>query len=317
MNRYKNILVLLNLDKGDLLSLKYASLISNLAGPSKFYFTHFTESFNVPKNILSEYPVLSEKVEDIAIEKIRKLVEENFKGCSSSSLEYANITCTHESGFTIHEGLPVDELIKMNIEKDIDLVIFSYDQQNEDSVAFAKRIVRKSFCSVLAVTGKADGEHKDILVPIDFSDHTKEAVEVACAFAEANKINKINSVNVYNVPTGFYKTGKTYEEFAELMKKNAKNAFADYIRSIDTHNISIDDLYFLNNNPVKGIIQAVSEKGIDLIVISSRGRSAATSIFLGNIPDKLISGTVIPILFVRKKGEGLNAFKVLMGMMEI
>ena len=312
MKRYKNILVLLNLDESDLLTFKYASLISKLANTGKFYFTHITESFDVPENILKEYPGISVPVEEFAIDKIKQSVEKHFKECPPSKIECVELTCTCESGYLVHEGQPLDELIKLNIEKDIDLVIFAYDQNNEDSVAFAKRVLRKTFCSVLALTGKAEGEYKDILVPVDYSEHTKEAVEVAATFAKANGIKNINTINIYNVPLGYYKTGKSYEEFAEIMKNNSKKAFNDFRNNVDAHGITINDLYYLNKNSTKGIIQAVKDHGIDLIIISSRGRSAATSIILGSIPEKLISETIIPILIVRKKGEGLNILKALM-----
>ncbi len=312
MKQFKNVLVLLNFDESDLLTLKYATLISNLAQSDRFYFTHITESFDIPENILKIYPELSGTIEEHAVGKIQQFVRKNFKGADSLKIECIDVTCTHGSGYIVKEGIPLDELIKLNVEKDIDLVIFSYDQKNEESVDFAKRVIRKTYCSVLALCGKADGEYKDILVPVDFSEHSQDAVKLAIAFAKANRIKKINTINVYDVPPGFHKTGKSYEEFAEIMENNARKFFKDFIKSIDDTDVRIKDLYYLNKNPVKGIVQAVIDNGIDLIVINSRGRSPATSIFLGNITEKLISQTIIPILIARKKGESLSILNALM-----
>jgi len=75
--------------------------------------------------------------------------------------------------------------------------------------------------SVLFVPERAKAWYKNILVPIDFSKNPEDAMKVAIAFAQASGINEIRCVHVFSVPPGFYKTGKSYEHFGELMKGRA------------------------------------------------------------------------------------------------
>lgn len=309
MKRYQNIIVLLNLDESDTLTLKYASLISNLAQSKNFFFVYLTESLGIPKAVLDEYPEVASDAEGDAYEKVKEIVSRDFKGCSATALEYAVLTCSYNSDYEVVEGKTLDELLKMNIEKDADLVIFSYDQQNEHSLNLAKKIARKSSCSIFAIPGQGSGDYKDILVPVDFSDHTKDTVEIASTFASINGIKKIQTLNVYKVPQGFYKTGKSFEQFAEIMEDHARKNYKEFINTIELPDIEIEDLYSLNDNTVQGIIDVIKENGIDLVVIDSRGRGTVASILLGSVPEKLIQDTIIPILIVKKKHEGVGFLK--------
>ncbi|MBN2040829.1 MAG: universal stress protein [Spirochaetes bacterium] len=309
MKRYQNIIVLLNLDESDTLTLKYASLISNLTQSKKFFFVYLTESLGFPGSILKEYPEVELKAEKDAYKKLKKIVGREFRGCSSSELEYAVLSCSYSTDYEVVEGKTLHELLRMNIEKDADLVIFSYDQHNEYSLNLAKKIARKSSCSVFAIPGQGTGDYKDILVPVDFSDHSRDTVEVAGIFARTNGIKKIRTVNIYKVPQGFYKTGKSYEQFADIMKTHAAKNYDEFIAKADIPGIEVEEMYSLNDNIVEGIIEVIKDKGIDLVILGSRGRGTVASILLGSVPEKLIQETIIPILIVKKKDEGIGFLK--------
>ena len=60
------------------------------------------------------------------------------------------------------------------------------------------------------------------MVPIDFSRHSLMALHHAEEVA--NKADAdVSLSHVYSVPVGYTKTGKTLQEFAEIMKKHAQN----------------------------------------------------------------------------------------------
>ncbi|MFY9941798.1 MAG: hypothetical protein WAK57_06455 [Desulfobacterales bacterium] len=49
----------------------------------------------------------------------------------------------------------------------------------------------------------------------------------------ASGIKEIYCLHVYSVPIGFYKTGKSYEEFAEIMKGHAQRDYMEFIKKAD------------------------------------------------------------------------------------
>jgi len=56
----------------------------------------------------------------------------------------------------------------------------------------------------------------------DFLENSVDALEVAAACASASGILEIRCLRVYHVPMGYYKTGKSYGEFATIMKGHAE-----------------------------------------------------------------------------------------------
>jgi len=75
---------------------------------------------------------------------------------------------------------------------------------------------------------RAAGLPKKIMVPTDFSDHTEmiyEFSERICKDLHAELI----PVHIYQVPHGYSKTGKTFEEFSEIMKENANKDFKKFL----------------------------------------------------------------------------------------
>jgi nucleotide-binding universal stress UspA family protein len=315
MKGYKNILVHLNLSECDPVTLKYASIIVNLSQSKHTYFVHIAESWQLDRNLIDEYPEIQKDAEEEAINKIKKTVNAHFEGCPTSDPAEFHIygaVCTMDSDYEAVEGKTIDELLKFIVEKEIDLVITSYDADNENSETLTQKLARKSPCSILAIPDCSTGDFKNILVPIDFSKHSKAAIEAAIVFASAHNIPGIKTVSTYQVPAGFHKTGKSYEEFGEIMKKNTKKLFDDFIKDIDTKGVKITDLYKLNKNTANGIIETIKEEKIDFVVIGSRGKNASATILLGSIPGKLLTKTDVPMLIVKLKGEGLNFLQALL-----
>ena len=151
-----------------------------------------------------------------------------------------------------------------------------------------------------------------ILVPIDFSKNSADAMDVGIAFAAAAGITEIICLHVYSLPLGFYKTGKSEEEFAEIMRRNAEGDYTDFIKQINLKGLSVVPRFVLAKKTVKAICDTVNREGINLIAIGSRGRSNAAAVLLGSITEKLIMRTNIPIIAVKKKGANMKFLEALL-----
>ncbi|HON79835.1 MAG TPA: universal stress protein [Spirochaetota bacterium] len=303
MYRFKNILIPVDniaVKAGD---IKYADTITRLAQSKKAYFVHIAPSLELPEEIRQLYPELLEPVDEFAGKKLCEDVCDVFSGDGRVDVQ-ANIV----------EGDPLDQLLSMVVRKDIDLIIIQPGEGGSGSFRdLPEKLARKAPCSVLIVPeGFQASTYSKILVPVDFSEESEHAVEVALAFAKAESLTSVTAVHVYRVPAGFHKSGKSYDEFADIMKQNAEKQFNTFKGKFDTGSIALEPVFLLNDSVVKGISEAMKSAAPDLVVMSTRGRASGASVIMSSYTEKIIKDSTVPVLAVKKKGAGLNFLKALL-----
>src|SRR5690606_23592470 len=145
-----------------------------------------------------------------------------------------------------------------------------------------------------------------LLVPSDFSDYSKDALEEAIMIAERHGGLEIVCQNVFTVPSGYHYTGKSYEEFTQIMRMHAEINYKKFIRKIDTKGIKITPVYTQDvlDDPVEEIVAKAKERNADCIIIGAKGRTAATALFIGSMAERLIQyNDSIPLMVTRPKGK--------------
>jgi len=302
MYRYRRLLVGLSLANHDGSSIRYAAMISRPAQSEKITFLHVAGELDIPDELRSEYPELVEAADAGIKQQMEKLVGEFFDGHPETRLEYEVV-----------EGSPLVELLRRAREDEIDLIVMRKRREPSAGGTLFEKLARKSPCSVLFVPEGSKAWYTSIVVPVDFSENSADAMEVAVAFAIASKdIQEITCLHVYSVPIGYYKTGKSYEEFGEIMKGHAENNFQEFIEGIDLKGVSVNPLYRLEKKPSDGIEQAIKEHERCLLIMGARGRRAAAGILLGSVTEHLIKTTTVPLLAVKKKGTGMSILDALL-----
>jgi nucleotide-binding universal stress UspA family protein len=292
MYRYKRLLVGLSLANQDGTSISYAAMVSQLAKSEKVYFVHVARSFDIPEELAREYPDLIQPVDEATERAMRELVSKYFDGNPEAQIEYE-----------VEEGSLLVELLRRAKQLQIDLIIMRKRRKPTTSGTLLEKIARKAPCSVLFT---------NILVPIDFSENSADAMDVALAFASASGIKKIYCVHVYEVPIGYYKTGKSYEHFAKIMKGHAERQYRDFMDKIDLKGVSVIPAFELAKQERKGIEAAVREHQADLLIMGARGRKAGAGVLLGSVTEDLIRASNVPLLAAKKKGTGMRILDALL-----
>ncbi len=307
MYRYKNILVPLSLANKGELSIRYAGLISQLAKSEKVTFVHVISSLeDIPKELKSEFPDIVEPSGELAKKRMEELVSKYFPADHKSTIEYK-----------ILEGSPLIELLRMAKETDTDLVIMVRRFEPTESGVLPHKVIRRVPCSVLLLPEGSKPSFSNILVPTDFSENSTDAMDVAVAFASTKGIDEIHCLHAYYVPIGYYKTGKSLEQFAEIMKGHAEKNYENFLHAEvcqigsvcqikDLKGIKVTPLFMLEKKPAKAIETVIKDHDIDLLVIGARGRHAGAGILLGSVTEHQLRTTTVPILAVKKKGTGMN-----------
>ncbi|MFO8085450.1 MAG: universal stress protein [Desulfobacterales bacterium] len=313
MYRYQRLLVAMSLTDQDQASISYAGLVSRLANSEKVTFMHVTPSLKeIPEELQTEYPDLVEASGERAQKKMKELVSKHFPSDHKSILEYQ-----------IVEGSPLIELLRRAKEDDKDLVIMGKRLEPAEGSFLPVKLTRRLPCSVLLVPEKSEADFSNILAPSDFSENSIDAMDVAVAFASAKGIEEIYCLHAYDVPIGYYKTGKSYEQFAEIMKGHAEKNFQSFLQKEvcqigsvcqikDLKGIKVTPIYKLEKKAAKAIEEEINNLKIDLLVIGARGRHAGAGVLLGSVTEYQIKTTKIPILAVKKKGTGMNILDALL-----
>ena len=291
MYRFNKLLVAVDFSSTDHAVLAYASHISRLAGSSRIYFAHVAENFELPEKIREKYPALAEPLDEFALKRMKELTEQFFTDQDRLDLVYE-----------VSEGEQISNLLRLIKIKDIDLVLVG--KSGDD--ALGEKLARKAPCSVLIIPDGTQPFYHQVTVAADFSNHSLDALDVARAFSSSAGLKSFNTLHVYDVPSGYYKTGKTFEQFAEIMKNNATQQFVAMMKQLDMKDINPDLELVLDKKPTRAIEQYADISGTDLLILAARGREKGAGILLGSVTEQVIRQAKIPVLAVKKKGAGMD-----------
>jgi len=282
----------IDFSKMDQSVLTYASYVSELLGVQKVYFTHITPKIALDDDFLKEYDLPNLSNDEKIIEKMKDIVEYNFsyKGA--------------EIDFSVHEGNITEEFLHWINIKEIDLIFVGRKKTMGGSGLIPSRIARHSNASILFVPENANNTIENIVVPIDYSEYSRNALDFAINLnSKNNNKSKITCENVYHVPLGFYKTGKSYEEFAQIMLKNTEKDYLQFVKEqkdLFSVHYSLDD----DTSPADKIYEFADSSKADLIIMGGKGRTFTSSVLIGSVAEKLIGYDAdIPLLILKKKQE--------------
>ncbi len=302
MKRIRDIIVGLDMSEMDHTLIEFAAFVARSGYVKKVQFWHIVRIEKIPSDIQREFPDMLDRLVSERTEKIQDLVEKHF--------EAKNVTTEYH----IQKG-SVSALLDMAIEGSADLIIIGRKKTMQGSGILAQRLARRATCNLLIVPEDSKPKIEKILVPIDFSKYSKLALETVIELNEQrNAPIEVYCQNVYRVPAGYHYTGKTQEEFAEIMRKNAEKDFNKLMKKIDAKGIKITPVYSedINEDLSSDISDLAEEIHPDGIVIGAKGRTAAASLFLGSMAEKLINKKLeYPLLIVRPRGESAGILETL------
>ena len=305
MYQIRKLIVCLDQTPMDETLVRFASFISETNQSKKIYFTNVIRNLSIPKEVLDEFPNLIEGMIEERKSQMKQTVEEHFG--KKGDVEFS---------FVVKEGQLSKKLLKLAHEKSVDMILVGRKVSLPGTGVISQRLARRASCSLLIVPENSKPKIKRLLVPSDFSDYSRDAMEEAITIAEKNG-NKVDIIcqNVFTVPSGYHFTGKTYEEFASIMQTHAEINYKKFIRKIDTKGIKITPLYTKDedDDPVEDILQMAKKIEADGIIIGAKGRTAATALFIGSMAERLIQmNDAFPLLVTRPKGKNAGILEYIL-----
>ena len=148
---------------------------------------------------------------------------------------------------------------------------------------------------------------KRILVPVDFSEYSVEALKVAAQIARKNNFEIIllhllelphqasdDFGNGNSIPEIIYFKNKAIEKLEELMDSS-------FLKGIEV----LESIEFKKVD--EGIVDASLKNNVDLIIMGSHGTSGFNELLVGSNTEKIVRYSKIPVLIIKK---GVKEFNV-------
>ena len=144
--------------------------------------------------------------------------------------------------------------------------------------------------------------YRHILIPIDGSELAEHAVTNGLSLAKS--LGAKVSVIIVEEPFDWLSVSETkaqqaLEELAqyrEQIKKHAASVLSRVADAAKQAGVSCNTIQIENAQPYKAIIATAADKGCDLIVMASRGRSGLSALVLGSVTNKVLTHTNTPVL---------------------
>jgi nucleotide-binding universal stress UspA family protein len=259
------------------------------------------KNFSLPKELQEEFPTMIERMMEERRASMEGLVAAHFPKIKGLDLS-----------FVVKEGNLSKKILKLADEKSADLILLGRKVDLVGTGVATQRLSRRASCSLLIVPEKAQPKFTKLLVPSDFSEHSKNALEDGILWAKKyGKDTELFLQNVFTVPSGYHYTGKSFEEFTQLLKNNAEENFKKFI---DTKGVQITPVYTPDedDNPVQEIVTTAVNLKVDAILIGTKGKTASTALHIGSMAERLIQfNNRVPLLVSRPKGKNAGVLDYL------
>jgi len=285
MPRFSRLMVTLIGDEArDASLLRYAALAARLGEAKEIHCVHVAGAGSQPHDELAG-----------------RLTAQAAKHCVDGAV---GLQCAVH----VLRGPRVDALLSFAAENHVDLIVVGHrPDQRPGRKALIRRLTMKAPCSIWIVPNDSPARISRVLAPVDFSDHSADALEVASDLAMRAGASECIALHVYQTEAVI-----TYEESAPLVLGQEKQAYERFVSSVNVHGIRVRPIFVESEYVPEAIHRTAAEQQVDLKVISTRGRSRSAAILLGSVAEAVIVEARTPVLVVKHFGAKLNLLETLL-----
>lgn len=298
----QNIVVPIDFSKMSMQVIQMAKQLARRFGAS-IHLAHvrhlnYATDFVVPAPPIIPFSSMTyeQEAEQTALKELKKVASE----CSVSSAK-----CD------VLSGAPAfDEICRLAYTVPADLVVMPTHGRTGLKHVFlgstAERIVQHSSCPVLVARGNALRANngtpfriKTILVPVDFSNCSREGLRYAIAFA--NEFGaKIILLHATYLGYVYSSEGTAIYDIPSLQKaarKTAEHKMREFVRSVKFGAVRFETA-FTEGSPVIDICAFAKDHNVDLIITSTHGFTGFTHVLIGSIAEQVVRHAPCSVLVV-------------------
>lgn len=297
---YKRVMIALEGELHDDLILKYSAYLLSFFEVDQLFLLHVSPD-------LSLEPELQEKYKDVLAPK-----EENLEKFFEELHHYAfGEKAPHKLHIVLEEGQAFEKILRQCHIKDIDLLIMGRRASDTDHELIGARIAEQGPCSVLLIPETSSCEINEVFLPLDFSSAGQGAVHFSKELMQVCDA-EVNCLHFFNPARGYLKSAEAEKELRQDIKAKAQQEWLDYKEELKLEETWTCELIENRGQAPTHAIFLAEQSGSDLIVISSKGRTASASVLMGSFAKETVRmNRKIPIIILKRKRENLDFFGAL------
>ncbi|MEW6196006.1 MAG: universal stress protein [Bacteroidota bacterium] len=148
---------------------------------------------------------------------------------------------------------------------------------------------------------------KKILVPIDFSDYSKNALKYAVQFSKNfnAKIYLIYVVEPIIYPADFSMGQVAIPSMDIDLHERAETELKNLAQNFISSQIEVETI-IKSGKPFVEINETAREKDVDLIIIATHGHTGVEHILFGSTAEKVVRKAPCPVLTLREPIKGFQ-----------
>lgn len=151
---------------------------------------------------------------------------------------------------------------------------------------------------------------RKILVPVDFSAGSRQALQLALALARSSGA-RVDALYVWEPPrvvpldVQVFNPGQT-APLLEHARRAAEERMREFLDDLGLPATERPSSEIAVGDPTDEIVERAAESGYDLLVLGAHGRSGIARLLLGSVAEKVIRRSPCPVLVVRGSSEGVD-----------
>lgn len=287
MIRHSKTMVALTATDHDQPLIRYAGLLANVGFARHFYFVHVRTPARVADEQRTDIQVQTQCAQQI----------EEMLGSVQKQITWSCHVLT---------GVRIDALVEFAGRQHCDTVLLGHRKLRSGQRSLARRLAMVAPCSIWLVPEGAPISVSNVLVPIDFSDHSADTLSIATELARKAELSEVTALHVFSDPSTI-----RYDEQVDEFRHNQQEAYDRFVGPIDRHGVEVSPVFMEGNNVAGTVLHAARQHGSDLLVMNTRGRSRSASILLGSVTSRVMEECPIAILVVKHFGAMMNLYEAL------
>ncbi len=188
--------------------------------------------------------------------------------------------------------------------------------EKESSGYLVRKVANISPCSMLIIPENLPATISHVIVPVDFNDASKVAMEKAyeISFQSANN-PKIDCLHVFSAPINGFHTGMNYKDWIDSIAEGRRRAFEDFFKKTRIPERSAVNCKFIHDpegDSAKVIARYAQQIKASAICIGTEGRSFLASLILGDVAERLLAYELRqPLFIIKDRTKNIGFFDAL------
>lgn len=207
----------------------------------------------------------------------------------------------------IREAARIDGVLQSAAANSSDVILLGHRRGRSGRRSLARRLALMAPSSVWLVPQGSAAALSHMLVPTDFSEHSVDALRLAVDMARVRGLERLTSVHIR-----FDSSMSQYPEHTQEFEVAEADHFDHFLAQVDRAGVEVDAVFEDSAQPTLAILRVAERTGSDLIVMNTRGRSAAAAVLLGSVTSDVMAASHLPVLAVKHYGRQLSMRDVLL-----